>query len=142
MTLPRGIRLNNPGNIRKSPNPWVGQTADQPDPDFVQFRAPLYGIRALMKILNTYYETYSLLTIAQIINRYAPPTENNTDAYIADISKRSGVSADAVIDDMATMVIPLAEVISIHENGYAPEGTPAYWYDDATYAAAKVMAFS
>jgi hypothetical protein len=142
MDTPRGIRLNNPGNIRKGNAPWVGMASGQPDPDFVNFRAPVYGIRALMKILNTYYETYSLLTIAQIITRYAPPAENDTPAYIVDVAKRSGVAADSVIDDMSTMVIPLAEVISIHENGHAPEGTPAYWYDDATYAAAKVMAFS
>lgn len=142
MELPRGIRLNNPGNIRHGTNTfWVGETTQQPDPSFVQFSAPVYGLRALMKILKTYFVAYHLNTIREIISRYAPATENNTDAYIADVAKRAGIGADDSIADIKEIVIPLAEVISFHENGPPPEDTPAYWLDQAIYQQAMELAF-
>ena len=139
---PRGIKNNNPGNIRHGTQTWAGEDIKSHDPAFVCFKTPEYGIRAIMKIMRTYYDKYSLITIRMIITRYAPPSENNTEAYIADIAKRSGIEADHVIDDIIPVLIPIVQVIVLHENGHAPDGSPAYWYEDSVYEKAKAMALS
>jgi hypothetical protein len=88
---PRGIRNNNPGNLRLTRTPWQGQKPEQADADFAEFVSPLYGLRALMKTLLAYYHRHGLDTVLSIINRYAPPHENATDAYVHAVSKRLGV---------------------------------------------------
>src|SRR5574337_804815 len=84
MTPSRGIRNNNPGNIRKSSEPWRGLAAakDQKDPAFFTFETPEWGIRAMAVILRTYQTKYGLRTIRAIIGRWAPSAENDTDAYV------------------------------------------------------------
>lgn len=140
--MPRGIRNNNPGNIRHGTQTWAGEAVKQDDPSFITFKTPEYGIRALMKILRTYYDKYSLITIRMMIMRYAPPNENDTEAYIAAVSKRTGIGAGEVIDDLEKVIISLAEVIVLHENGHAPDDMPPYWYERTVYETAKSMAFS
>lgn len=83
MNTPRGIRNNNPGNIRWGSD-WKGLKKDgkQQDPSFCVFETPEYGIRALAKLLQNYQLLYGLNTPRKIINRYAPPTENETVSYI------------------------------------------------------------
>ena len=44
-TLPRGIRNHNPGNIRRSQDPWQGLASAQNDPEFFIFQSAIYGIR-------------------------------------------------------------------------------------------------
>ena len=84
-TTPRGIRNNNPLNIRyNTGNCWVGQTGS--DGQFCKFSAPKYGVRAAVKILQKYAGQDSKLTISDIINKWAPRSDgNNTDAYIATV---------------------------------------------------------
>lgn len=81
--LPRGIRNNNPGNIRHGAN-WLGLNTNGQDIDssFCVFTAPVYGIRALAKVLINYKRIHGLNTVRQIVSRYAPPNENQTTAYI------------------------------------------------------------
>lgn len=81
--LPRGIRNNNPGNIRHGAN-WLGLNPNgrNIDSGFCVFTAPVYGIRALAKVLVNYKRIYGLNTVRQIVNRYAPPNENQTTAYM------------------------------------------------------------
>lgn len=97
--LPRGIRNNNPGNIRHGAN-WQGLNPDGRNIDsaFCVFTAPIYGIRALAKILINYKRIHGLKTVRQIISRYAPPSENQTIAYIQSVAKQLGVYPDTVID--------------------------------------------
>lgn len=45
-----------------------------------------YGVRAICKCLQTYQTKYHLQTIEQLIERWAPPSENNTKAYINNVS--------------------------------------------------------
>ena len=113
----RGERNNNPGNIRLSASKWVGQI-DGTDPAFVTFDTPENGIRALAKLLKNYQTNYGLRTVRAIINRYAPPTENITGAYVAAVSAALGVSPDAAIDlnDPGTLQQLVAAIIT-HENG-------------------------
>lgn len=142
-SLPRGIRNNNPGNIRHSTQTfWVGESKDQPDYSFVKFDSPEYGIRALMKILLAYYNEHGLKTIKSIIERYAPPTENDTDSYIKIVSKLSGLGAEDVISDVTAVLVPIAKAISLNENGYPNENLPPFWFADEIYESAKRLATS
>lgn len=88
MRLPRGIRNNNPLNIRKSPNAWVGKVGGL-DKDFETFDTMEHGIRAAMVIVRTYIRKHNCTTVKQLINRWAPATENNTQAYIERVLKIS-----------------------------------------------------
>ena len=85
----RGLRNNNPLNIRRSTDRWDGMAETQTDKDFVQFQNMAYGYRAAWRILNTYYkklkERKKHFTVENIIHRWAPPTENDTKAYIRTV---------------------------------------------------------
>ena len=83
--LPRGIRNNNPLNIRRTAkDQWKGLRAHQTDSAFCQFERLEYGWRAAFYLLTrTYYHKYRLFTIRGIISRWAPPNENLTATYIA-----------------------------------------------------------
>ncbi len=116
----RGLRNNNPGNIRHGTSQWRGMSSDQSgDPDFVQFDSPEYGIRALARLLRNYQSRYGLYTVRQIINRYAPPAENITGAYVDHVARVAGVDPDARIDINEKMV-PVVNAIIKHENGINP----------------------
>lgn len=117
-TLPRGLRNNNPGNIRRSKDNWQGLRPEQTDPDFFQFTAPEWGYRALIKTLQTYRKKHNLQTIAEMIGRWAPHTENNTSGYISRVCREMQVPDSYVpdIEDKGTMCA-LAAAISEVENG-------------------------
>lgn len=91
--LPRGIRNNNPGNIRVGEK-WLGlSTPDQLTPyqqketAFCVFSAPRWGIRAMAKLLMLYQDRYNLDTVAGMIGRWAPPNENDSKAYARTVAK-------------------------------------------------------
>ena len=138
---PRGIRNNNPGNIRLSKTVWQGQTTvPQTDEDFVEFTMPLYGLRALMKTLLTYYLKYNLDTVQSLINRYAPPHENATDIYIYQVAKALNVKRTDKINVAAKPVLlALTQAIILHENGTPTAGRPSCWYDPSLYAQAAAL---
>ncbi|MBD2797506.1 structural protein [Xenorhabdus sp. 18] len=118
--MTRGIRNNNPGNIRHG-DKWQGLCSRQTDKAFCQFQAPEYGIRAMLKILHTYQHKYSDKTISQFISRWAPPNENDTETYINYVSRTVGVSSEAVIDvfHQETMTALVKAMIRM-ENGKQP----------------------
>ncbi|MCO7612890.1 structural protein [Pseudomonas chlororaphis] len=129
---PRGIRNFNPGNIRHVKGTrWQGMSANQNDTAFVQFTGPQWGIRAIARTLITYQDKHGLRTIRQIIGRWAPPNENNTESYIRQVATRLGVSPDARIDvyDYRTMR-GLVEAIIRHENGSGPL-SQGNWYGES-----------
>ena len=119
---PRGIRNNNPGNIRWGEN-WLGlkQDGKQQDPSFCVFTNVVYGIRALAKILINYKKLYGLKTIRSIISRYAPPNENQTQAYIQSVSKQIGRYPDEPIDieERGILTVFIKAIVRI-ENGIQP----------------------
>ena len=122
--MTRGLRNNNPLNIRKVPGThWRGEVlppkgatgvfrgatecgsgptkgSDYPvatedregagDREFVQFSSVEYGIRAAFCILNTYRRKYKAVCIEDIINRWAPPSENATSEYIRTVCRLTG----------------------------------------------------
>ena len=81
--LPRGFRNNNPLNIRRTSDKWLGLSEHQTDPDFFQFSLIEYGIRAALVIIRNYQRRqHAPITVEDVINKWAPPQENNTTAYI------------------------------------------------------------
>lgn len=116
---PRGIRLKNPGNIRHG-DKWDGRSADQPDPDFVKFEQPQFGIRAIARVLIS-YEKKGINTVRGVINRWAPPNENDTGSYVMHVAGLLSVDPDEVIDiDSYEVMDPLVRAIIRHENGQQP----------------------
>jgi hypothetical protein len=117
----RGLRNANPGNIRHSSTTWQGQAAEQPDPAFVTFKSPTWGIRAIAKILLT-YQAKGLETVRQMILRWAPPTENDTEAYIRSVALHMGVDPDQEISFQGRpdLMLSMVEAIIRHENGSQP----------------------
>lgn len=98
---PRGIRNNNPLNIRKGNN-WQGERHPQLDRDFEEFESMEYGIRAAFKLFRNYITGFSgrsvkYNTIRKLIRRWAPPTENATQRYIDFVCKEVGKDQNEVI---------------------------------------------
>ena len=116
--LPRGLRNNNPGNIRLGGNRWIGEVRPSQDTEFCQFRSMKHGYRALIRLLQIYRRKHGCQTIADMIHRWAPASENNTGAYIVDVCKQMQMPSSYVIDinDRDSMCA-LAAAISRHENG-------------------------
>ena len=116
----RGWRNNNPGNIRHGPA-WQGLSPEQTDKSFCQFISPEYGIRALCKILKTYQTKHGLKTISAIINRYAPPIENDTNSYADHVAKMLSTKPYLAIDlNNPIMMADMVEAIIVHECGLNP----------------------
>ena len=120
--LPRGIRNKNPGNIKLG-TAWDGLADEQSDPVFCIFGEAVMGIRALMKILITYRFTHKKDTVDEIISRWAPPSENDTTAYIDFVCKRMGINPMDKLDNSIEHYLPLVKSIIQMENGQQP-------YDD------------
>jgi hypothetical protein len=115
----RGTRNNNPGNIDKGQN-FQGEVQGT-DSRFATFSTPVYGIRAIAKILVSYSTTHGINTITGAITRWAPGTENNTAAYIADVVERTGIPGDEVIDFQNEEILDkIVTAIIWHENGECP----------------------
>ena len=115
---PRGIRNNNPLNIRISGQKWKGKVTPSKDCAFEQFQSMAYGIRAAIVIVRTYIRSHHLETPRQIIRRWAPPHENSTDQYISFVSKKAGLDAEKRLTinskfDICRMLWAMA----IYENG-------------------------
>lgn len=116
--LPRGLRNNNPGNIRQNNDVFQGEKIPSSDRQFKQFKTMAYGYRAVFKILTNYYRNYQLKTIRQMIGRWAPENENNTSAYVSLVSSYSGIPADDPIDiGSKEQMIRIVAGMSKVENG-------------------------
>ncbi len=98
MKQTRGTRNKNPLNIEKGTK-WQGLSIAQSDPRFATFLHERFGFRAGARILNTYYDKYGLNTIEGIITRWAPPSENDTPAYINFVSRKTGIPPNSKITD-------------------------------------------
>ena len=120
--MARGLNNRNPGNIRQSKGRYKGEVRPSRDPAFKQFETMAWGYRAIFVLLHTYRTRDGLRTIAAMIARWAPPSENKTELYIRTVSRRSGIPADRPLDtrDRRTM-IPIAAAISFVENGTAAD---------------------
>ena len=86
-----GQRNNNPLNIRRvAGTKWIGQRDEQTDNAFVQFRTIEFGLRAAFVLLRTYSTKYRANCIRDIVSRWAPPSENDTEQYIRNVCQWTG----------------------------------------------------
>ena len=116
-SYPRGVRNNNPGNIRKSDEAWIGKIPHEKntDPDFEQFYNYTHGVRAMIVLLYGYFKD-DRDTIKEIIEVYAPSHENDTDQYIDNVSKWTGWNKRKKIDWNDTNLKKLVFAIIRQEN--------------------------
>lgn len=118
MNQSRGLRNNNPGNIRITKDKWKGLRPVQTDKEFLQFNTMSYGYRALIRTLQNYRKKHNCITIEDFITRWAPRTENNTGVYIRRVCQDMQVPSVYTPDvtDKDTMCC-FAAAISRVENG-------------------------
>jgi len=127
--LPRGIRNFNPGNIRHAHGMrWQGMAVAQSDINFIQFNAPRWGIRAIARMPITYQDKHlaadgsRIDSGREIIERWAPPNENDTESYARSVARVLGLAPDFEgidVYDFNTMR-DLVQGIIRHENGTGP----------------------
>jgi hypothetical protein len=115
--ISRGIRNNNPLNIRHNVDLFQGEVRPGTDKAFKQFTSAAYGYRAAFVTLGTYLAR-GKNTIEKILNAWAPPSENNTSGYIAHVEQWSGIPRNKVLtansgEDYVKIVIAMSKV----ENG-------------------------
>lgn len=122
MTTIRAVRNNNPGNIRIGANwqglmPRASMTPDQAaETAFCVFSTPAFGFRAMATIFKNYARLDRVSTIRQAINRWAPPSENNTEAYVQSVADYTGCDPDKPFGfQSAANVSTLCKAVSIHE---------------------------
>ena len=115
--IPRGIRNNNPLNIREG-NLWLGEVKKPTDPHFEQFNSMEYGLRAGFVLLRRYIRHYKRQTIEDIISSWAPSNENNTKAYIDTVIRVSGIPRKEILhySNKETMC-KLVDAMCFVENG-------------------------
>lgn len=112
--IPRGIRNNNPLNIRRGSN-WIGLSKTQNDPSFCQFDSMTYGLRAGLIIIRTYMTRYKLHSVHTIVSRWAPPKENDTDSYVKSVASMMKIHALQTFDfgDRARIVSLVASMCKV-----------------------------
>jgi hypothetical protein len=112
----RGIRNNNPGNLIKSGIPWLGKVVPGTDPTFEQFKTMPYGIRAmLLDIIGKHKR--GLDTIKELIYVWAPPFENDTEAYINNVATRTGISKFVIYSPTKDNFLKIVKAMAYSENG-------------------------
>ena len=121
--IPRGIRNCNPLNIRRSKDQWKGLLKVQNDKSFYQFKAMEWGYRAAFRLLRTYRVKYQRYSVRTIIERWAPPNENATQAYIYRVCEEMGVPPNFILsigsldDDDTYWACELVRAMALVENG-------------------------
>jgi hypothetical protein len=124
MAIPRSVRNNNPGNIERTNIAWEGlATPEEMTPEqrketrFSVFAGPEWGFRALARDLHSKWAR-GLDTIRKIISVYAPPGENDTEAYVQAVSDMMEASPDQPLAlGNASQLAALARAIAVHEAG-------------------------
>ena len=116
--MSRGLTNCNPGNIRQSKTRYKGERYPSRDSEFKEFESMAYGYRAMFVLLDTYSRRYGLCTIRQMLNRYAPPSENFTEGYIRFVSEKTGIAPDEIVNSRAARdMVPIGAEMSQIENG-------------------------
>lgn len=115
--MSRGIKNCNPGNIRRNNTKWQGLREVQTDNLFFQFKSMEWGYRAMFIILQNYQRIYGLKTLSEMIYRWAPPIENDTEQYIRVVSNRAKIRTNVPIDvNNKSLMSRLVEAMCFVEN--------------------------
>lgn len=133
--LNRGWRNNNPMNIRfVAANKWRGKVSENRKKDraFEEFTNVVWGWRAAFYLLMKYYFKNKLKTPRMIITKFAPPTENNTDAYVHNVMEFMHKNGFPNLEENATLANPyefrfqwvqFMKAMTIQESGIMPADT-------------------
>ena len=118
--MTRGLRNRNPGNIRRSKTRYLGEVTPSRDAAFKQFETMAWGYRAMFVLLHTYQVRYGIKTLRGMISRWAPPTENPTDNYLASVAHDTGQPPDEQLDTLdGERMQRIVAAMSRVENGVA-----------------------
>lgn len=114
--LPRGLRNNNPGNIRYGDFAKKYGATGQDDKGFAVFPTMQAGAAAMAGLLKS-YASKGVDTISSIISKWAPSSENDTSAYIAAVAKQTGINPNQHLS--GDQYAAVQNAIATHENGAA-----------------------
>lgn len=120
---PRGIRNNNPLNLRISKSSWQGKVSINTDGAFEQFISMPWGIRAGIINMRTLIRRAAPCTLANLIAMWAPASDgNNVRAYQRQVAVRSGISLGTVLSpsDLDTLAL-IASAMAYVECGQEVE---------------------
>lgn len=121
--MSRGLRNNNPGNIRMNKDHFQGEIKPSQDKEFKQFETIIFGYRAMFVTLGTYLSR-GHNTIEKIIYVWAPDNENDTQAYINSVVRLSGIPKDRILTAQSgSDYIEIVAAMSRVENGELPNKT-------------------
>ena len=87
---------------------------------FETFEDNTQAFRATAIILKTYNKSYfkMKMTVPQMLSRWAPPSENDTQSYIDHVLDTTGLDKDDVIDTSdEEMMLNIIKVMTKHEIG-------------------------
>lgn len=116
----RGMKNNNPGNIRISANAWQGKIPVNQNTDgaFEQFESLFYGTRAALVNMRTHYRR-GKNTVRKLVTTWAPYSDNPADAvdnYISAVASYAGLGRDQVFTWAERPVIDIAYKMFLVEN--------------------------
>ena len=106
-TRSRGLRNNNPLNLRKTSAKWLGKITPSADKDFEQFTSLEMGLRAGAINIKTQINVRKKNTLSKLIYTYAPPNENDTTNYIKVIADSLNINPNATIKADANTLFKL-----------------------------------
>lgn len=137
-----GIARNNPFNLEYNPHiPWREQIPPTDGTLYLSFVSPVMGIRAGMVDARTKVQLHGLNTLNKLLPVFAPKSENDVVAYIADVAARLAITPDDVLDiNDLPFLIAYAKAIITHENGHC--STAPDWYADSVYVSAAALALA
>ena len=116
--MSRGLSINNPGLIQNDNTKLQGEVRPSKDKYFKQFESMAWGYCAMFVELNRYQNEYRLYTIRGMISKWAPPSENDTEAYIKAVAQLSNIAADCpVTSTNHDQMVPIVAAMSRVENG-------------------------
>lgn len=132
---PKGIRNNNPLNIRKGCS-WKGERPVQTDPSFEEFISMEYGIRAGLRLMRNHISGFKgtrpkMNTLKKLISVWAPPSENATTNYVDFVASHVGLSSSAILDpNNRTQMCNIARAMAYVECGVwiDPKKFISAWY--------------
>ncbi len=85
--IPRGVTLSNPGDLERDGDAfhYDGEKVPSSDPVLREFIADSWGLRAILVCFLAYIRRDDIETLGAAIERYAPPGQNDTEAYKAAV---------------------------------------------------------
>lgn len=116
---PSNVKNNNPGNIRISTQAWKGKIPNSQNTDkrFEQFTEKVWGVRAMTRIVKGWIDKGKANTIASIITKYAPASENDTTKYIDFVAKQTGIVPNQTLNSDKKTLKPIILAMAQMEQG-------------------------